>query len=213
MNPFLNDGFHLPVGKLFVVSGPSGSGKTSVTASLVCNDGIWRSISATTRRPRTGETEGKDYFFYSENRFHEGIKNCEFLEYARVHDNYYGTPIEPIVSRIKSGVHVILTIDLQGGAQVAKAYPEAVTIFIIPPNRSVLERRLRERGTESEESIAIRLANSDIEVKKSVGYRYLVINDKLEDAVSDIMAIIRAETLSMPEGGINGLWHNTQPKS
>ena len=213
MKPFLDDRFHKRQGKLFVISGPSASGKTSVVAGVQNLPGIWFSVSATTRAPRNGEKEGIDYFYISKKLFEQKISNGEFLEHAVVHGNLYGTPADPIKEKILSGVHVILDIDAQGAMQIQDKFPEAVMIYLLPPGRDVLEQRLRDRNTEDDSSVLIRLSNADAELKFTSRYRYLVINDLLDAAIEDIKAIIRAETLLMPEGGIEETWHKSEQKS
>lgn len=181
-------------GFLIVLSGPSGCGKGTVADELFRrNDDIVFSVSATTRKARPGEVDGKNYFFLSEEEFLKKAENDEFLEYASVHGHYYGTPKDFIKKKIDEGEIVLLEIDVQGALQIKKKLKEVVFIFLIPPSMEELKRRLVGRGTETEKDLEIRIANGFKEIKFVEDYDFFVINDYLEDAVRDIEAIIKAE--------------------
>ncbi|MGE5371859.1 MAG: guanylate kinase [Solirubrobacterales bacterium] len=183
-------------GILFVVSGPSGVGKGTIRENLmVTGIDLVYSISATTRKPRAGEVDGRDYFFIEESRFESMIQNGELLEWARVYTNYYGTPRDFVMQNLDAGKDVLLEIDMQGALQVKSAFPEGVFIFIKPPCREALAERLRTRGKDAEEEIARRLGEFDQEMQYIVHYDYVVVNDELESAVSQVRAIICAEHL------------------
>ncbi len=185
-------------GFLLVVSGPSGSGKGTVCNNLLNrNNGIVFSVSTTTRSPREGEVDGKDYFFIDKEKHFKMIENNEFLENAEVHDNFYGTPKEFVFEEIEKGNVVLLEIDVQGALQVKDVYSEAVTIFLVPPSMEELERRIRNRGTETEESINLRMYNALIEMKVIDQYDYIVINDEIDNAVEELENIIKAEKLKV----------------
>lgn len=178
-------------GKLFIISAPSGAGKTTLCKELLKHfKEIRFSISHTTRQPRPDETEGIDYFFTSEKEFLEGIKNNTWAEWAEVHGNYYGTSKEFLDGSLSSGSSVLLDIDFQGTMQILKTYPDAVTIFIMPPSIEILKSRLQYRGTESDEVIERRLINAKQEIKKKNLYQYIIINDKLTNAREELFNII-----------------------
>ena len=183
-------------GVLLVISAPSGAGKGTIIKRLMDDDrSLKLSVSATTRAPRPGEIDGEDYFFLSREEFDDLVKNGEMLEHAEYVGNCYGTPKGPVERWLEDGQDVILEIDVQGGQQVKKIMPECVSIFILPPSMKVLEKRLRGRGTEDEETIQKRLAKAREEIPHAKDYDYIVYNDALEDAVSDLRAIIKAEKL------------------
>lgn len=180
-------------GNLFVVSAPSGVGKTTlVNYVLERVPNLYFSISSTTRFPRPGEVNGKDYHFLTAEQFLEGIRSKRFLEWAVVHGQYYGTDREIVERFLAAGTDVLLDIDVQGARQVRVIYPNAQTIFIIPPSMEILKERLLQRGTESEDQIAGRLAASESEIKNAPWYDFIVVNDVLEEAGEDLIAIIRA---------------------
>jgi len=183
-------------GFLMVLSGPSGSGKGTVSKALMeRRDDIVFSVSTTTRKPRVGEVDGENYFFQTEEKFQDMVKNGEFLEYAFVHTNYYGTPKEFVMKEIEKGEIVLLEIDVQGALQIKKNYKEAVFIFLLPPTMDELRDRIVKRGTETEEDINTRFANAFMELDFVGEYDFFVVNDKVENAVKDIEAIIHSERL------------------
>lgn len=181
-------------GLLLILSGPSGAGKGTVVKSLLAADpGIRLSVSATTRAPRPGETDGKEYSFLTRERFQEMAAAGKMLESAEYCGNCYGTPLTPILQWTSKGLDVVLEIEVQGGAQVKKKRPDAVGIFILPPSLNELEHRLRQRGTETEEAIRGRLETAEKEIPQAAHYDYVVINDTVESAVAQIRAILAAE--------------------
>ena len=183
-------------GLLLVISAPSGGGKGTILQELFAQDENLRlSVSATTRGPRPGEEHGKQYYFLSREEFEGLIQEGEMLEHAEYVGNYYGTPRQPVEDWMDQGHDVVLEIEVKGGAQVKQLMPEGVSIFILPPSMKVLEKRLRGRGTEDEETIQKRLAKAREEIPHAKDYDYIVYNDALEDAVSDLRAIIKAEKL------------------
>lgn len=178
-------------GSLFIISAPSGAGKTTLLREVRLRlPDIRFSVSFTTREPREGEENGKDYFFVSEDEFLRGIEENRFAEWARVHGNYYGTDRYMIDKWLSEGCNVLLDIDVQGARMIKCRYPFAVTVFILPPSWYELEKRLRLRGTDSEEVIKRRLKNAAREVVEALWYDYLVINDEVFRAVGEITAII-----------------------
>lgn len=183
-------------GLLVVVSAPSGGGKGTILKELFArNDNLRLSVSATTRNPRPGEENGKQYYFMSREEFEDMIREGKMLEHAQYVGNYYGTPRGPVDKWIGEGRDVILEIEVQGGAQVKKLMPECVSVFILPPSMAVLAERLRGRGTEDEETVLKRLETARQEIPCAKDYDYVVFNDRLEDAVEDILIILRAEKL------------------
>lgn len=178
-------------GNLFVLSGPSGAGKgTLVKRVLQRVPDAWVSVSATTRQPRPGEVDGRDYFFLDQPRFDELVSQGGFLEWAHVHGNSYGTLRSRVQDRIDHGSQVILEIDVQGAFQVKKAMPEAHLIFIEPPSLEELERRLRGRGTETEEVICNRMKTAEVELARKMEYDVQVVNDELERATEELASYI-----------------------
>jgi guanylate kinase len=183
-------------GKLFVISGPSGAGKTSILYKVLNNiPGIEFSVSCTTRKKRKNEINGKDYFFISKENFKKKIKNDYFLEWAEVHQHYYGTSKEFINMKINEGIDLILDIDVQGGLNVMKQNLDAVTIFISPPSYEELKERLVSRKTESDKDIEIRLKNAKWEMKKFTKFKYFLTNQSLNDSIKKLESIIIAERL------------------
>ena len=183
-------------GLLFVVSGPSGCGKGTLLAEILKNDNIFYSVSATTRAPRPGETDGINYHFLTKEKFEELISQNGMLEYAEYCGNYYGTPRKPVEDMLAEGKHVILEIEVQGAMKIMEKCPEAVFVFILPPSLKELCRRLHKRGTETEETIEKRLGEAEGEIKQAYKYDYTLINGELSKAVDDMKAIIRAEELN-----------------
>ncbi len=181
-------------GQLIILSGPSGAGKGTICeAALNTIPNLRVSISATTRMPRGKEQNGVEYFFLSEETFREKIEEGAFLEYAKVHDHYYGTPKAHIVQMLDEGVNVILEIDVQGAAQIKEQMGYGITIFIAPPSLSELKERLVDRKTDSFEQIALRMKNAQLELKQAQNYDYIIVNRTVDRAVSDLAAILRAE--------------------
>ena len=177
--------------ELFVITGPSGVGKATVLSRLLKNiDNVYVSISATTRKPRQGEVNEKDYFFMEREEFEKLIKEGKFLEYAEYVGNYYGTPAGSVNEMLKNGKDVILEIEVQGALKVKEKCPDANMVFIIPPSFSALEFRLRSRGTESDDVIAKRLEKARSEYLMVDKYDYIVINDDIDKAADEIRAII-----------------------
>lgn len=181
-------------GLLIVLSGPSGVGKGTICRALLAKyPDLAYSISATTRRPRTGEVHGKDYFFYTPEEFRELIKANALLEWARVYENYYGTPAAYVAEILQEGKDCILEIDIQGAMQVKAKRPDGVFIFIAPPSKDELIRRIEGRGTENTEEIARRMGQVDEELSHLPEYHYMVVNDSIDEAVGKVRSIIIAE--------------------
>lgn len=177
-------------GKLIIVSGPSGSGKSTVTKIVKDKLNIPLSISATTRNPRDGEIDGKDYFFLSKEEFKNKIANDEFYEYAEVHGNYYGTLKKTVEENLDKGLNVILEIDVQGALIVKEKKKDAVLVFFRTKDMAILEKRLRDRKTDSEEVIQTRLKNAETELKYEDKYNYTIINENLDDSIQELIDII-----------------------
>ena len=189
-------------GHLFVVSAPSGAGK-----STLCNavrerfPDIHYSVSATTRPPRPGETDGVDYHFVTEAEFQEGIERGRWAEWAVVHGNYYGTSVEGLREALESGTDILLDIDVQGAKQIVERFPEAVTIFIMPPSLETLRERMTSRGTDSPEVIDRRVDNARAEMAARDRYRHVIVNDNLPDAKAAILEIVARARRDDPAGG------------
>lgn len=181
-------------GLLIVVSGPSGSGKGTVLSKVFSmNKDMFYSVSATTRAPRPGEVNGKQYYFLTREEFEQKINDGGMLEYASYCGNYYGTPLAAVEKKCNAGSDVVLEIEVQGAMQVKKACPDCVTVFIVPPSAEELERRLRGRGTESDEVIKNRLETAVSEIEFAKKYDYIVVNDDVETAARKIDSIVAAE--------------------
>ena len=182
-------------GMLIIVSAPSGTGKTTVLQETMQQvERLVFSVSHTTRQPRPGEQDGRDYFFVSKQQFEEMIKNNGFLEWALVHDNYYGTALASLRAGLDAGFDIVLDIDVQGAEIVRQqSRLETIDIFIAPPDQAELEKRLRRRGTEDEQTILKRLANAVEEMNQCSKYEYLIVNDSVENAVTMLSGIIYAE--------------------
>jgi guanylate kinase len=180
----------LSAGRLFVISGPSGCGKTTLCEELLKKSpGLLRSVSCTTRPRRKGEKEGTDYFYSTVPQFEKGIEQKRFLEHARVFGNYYGTPKKFVLAKLKRGRNVILNIDVQGAAQIKRAFKEAVLIFIMPPAMKELKKRLVRRSSEDRKEIRKRLRVARREMGAKGAYDFLVVNDKVETAVQELIDI------------------------
>ena len=184
-------------GLLIVLSGPSGVGKGTVRAAIFAKgeQKFVYSISATTRLPRTGETDGVDYFFKTREEFEQMIQNKQLLEYAEYVGNYYGTPLEYVENTLAKGKDVFLEIDVQGAIQVRELMPDGVFIFLTPPDLNELESRIVNRGTDSDEIIAKRMKTAREELELMKYYDYSVVNDTVDNAVQKIEAIIQTEHL------------------
>lgn len=181
-------------GLLILISGPSGTGKGTVCDLLrQKHPEISYSISATTRQPRPGEQDGVNYYFYTKEKFQEMIDQGQLLEWAEVYGNFYGTPKQKVLDRLEAGEDILLEIDTQGALNVMKVMPEGLFIFLLPPSLEELASRLKGRGTETEESLHRRLGAAVDEIKLATKYRYVVVNDKVEDAQETIAKIIEAE--------------------
>ena len=181
-------------GFLIVVSGPSGAGKGTVcSAFLKEHEDVAYSVSATTREPRAGEQEGVNYYFLSRGEFESMIENGELLEWAEVYGNYYGTPLKKIEEKLSKGQDILLEIDTQGALNVQKKFPDGVYVFILPPSIEELAKRLRGRGTDSEEAVERRLAAAAGEIAVAREYTYTIVNDTVEHSVQTLAAIVSAE--------------------
>ena len=181
-------------GKLIVLSGPSGAGKSTVVFDAINGrEDCCFSISATTRKPRPTEVEGREYFFVEPDRFQEMIAQGELLEYASYVANYYGTPKAYVEQKIAEGMNVILDIEVQGARQIHEKMPEAVKIFIIPPSMEELKNRLERRGTDTPRAIEARLIRARQEYAEADFYDYIIVNDSVEQASAELLAILTAE--------------------
>lgn len=185
------------LGHLYIVSAPSGAGKTSLVKALLERDSqVVVSVSHTTRPRREGEIEGVDYNFVTPEQFEDKIEKGQFLEYAEVFENKYGTSQVWVKEQLDKGLDVILEIDWQGAEQVRRLMPEARSVFILPPSREVLERRLRGRGTDTEEVIQRRLSKTVSEISHYSEFDYLIVNDDFETALADLASVFRSARLT-----------------
>lgn len=185
------------LGQIYIISAASGTGKTTIVGQVLKLDQNLRlSISHTTRPMRTGETHAKDYYFVAVEEFKELIAKGEFLEYAQVYDNFYGTNANVVRDLQAQGFDVILEIDIQGATQIREILPDAISIFIAPPSMQELEQRLVGRGTDSEEVIVKRLSKARFEINQARYFDYIVINDDLDRACQDVLSIMRTHRLN-----------------
>lgn len=180
-------------GLLVVVSGPSGAGKGTICKRLTEIINIELSVSMTTRKPRPGEIDGKNYFFVTKEEFLHKIDNKGLLEYATVYGNYYGTPKENVMQKLEEGQDVVLEIDIQGALKIKEACPKGIFIFILPPSMTELRKRITGRGSETEDAINLRLGETLKEVSYIDKYDYCVVNNEVDEAVDRVGAIIKAE--------------------
>lgn len=181
-------------GLLIIFSGPSGCGKGTVLDEILKDDSFYCSVSATTRSPRPNETDGVQYRFLTKEDFRARIECNAMLEYAQYCENLYGTPADMVEKMRAEGKHVILEIEVEGALQVMEKCPDAISVFLLPPSLSELERRLRARGTETEEVIMKRIERAKEEIASAHHYRYLIVNQTVDTAVEDFRAIVRAES-------------------
>ena len=188
-------------GLLVVVSGPSGAGKGTICQALLEKTTLAYSVSATTRKPRAGEVDGESYYFLSVEAFEEMIEKDELLEWAKVYDNYYGTPLKKVEEKLAAGEDILLEIDTQGAMKVREKFPEGVYIFILPPSLTELERRIRGRDTETEDVLQKRLAAAISEIEAGKCYKYVVTNDEVDGAVDSVCAILAAERRLVARNG------------
>ncbi len=181
-------------GRLIVISGPSGAGKSTVVSKAIeGRSDICFSTSVTTRKPRPGEVDGREYFFVEPDRFKEMVENGELLEHAEYVANSYGTPRAYVEEQLEAGLNVLLDIEVQGARQIHRQMPEAVKIFIIPPSMAELRRRLEGRGTDTERAIEARLIRARQEYAEADFYDYILVNDDADRAAAELSAIITAE--------------------
>lgn len=180
-------------GMLVLFSGPSGVGKDTVLDIILDKDErLQRSISLTTREKRSGETDGKDYYFVTKEKFLEMVDGGQVLEYAQYGDNIYGTPKAPVDKWLDEGKTVILKIEVKGAQKIRELYPDAVSIFLLPPSMQILEKRIRKRATEDENDISRRLKIAKNEILRSADYDFVVVNDDIEEASNNVLGIIKA---------------------
>ncbi len=177
--------------KLIIITGPSGVGKGTIVKELLrMNTKFWLSISATTREARQGEKNGKQYYFLSKNKFKEMIRDNLFLEWAEFAGNYYGTPLESVASKIESNHIVILEIEVEGARQIKEKFPDSVSIFLLPPSMNELEKRIRNRGTDSDESISLRLKRSKFEISCSKDFDFTITNGDIQKTIDSVYQLI-----------------------
>jgi guanylate kinase len=191
-----------PKGRVIVLSGPSGAGKTTLHDMLLKSPRfkgrIVRSVSATTRRPRDGEKNGRDYFFYSQKMFRYKVRTRQFLEWAKVFDNYYGTPVKNVRDLLARGLDVLLCIDVQGARLVRRQFPGAVLVFVKTPTLGELRRRLQARGKDSGESIALRLKTAGQELRELSRYDHVIVNDDLQTAFKELSLVLEKRREDRP---------------
>ena len=178
--------------KLIILTGPSGVGKGTVVKEILGKDkNIWLSISATTREPREGEREGENYYFLNQEKFKEMIEQNLFLEWAQFAGNYYGTPLSSVNEKIKKGYTVLLEIEVEGAKQIKNKFPNALSIFLLPPDKAELERRIRNRGTEEEEAIKKRLSRANYEISASNQFDFALTNHNIDETAKRIIKLIK----------------------
>lgn len=196
-------------GTLYIISAPSGAGKTTLCKQIVASvPGLWHSVSFTTRKPRPAEEQGREYFFLEEKVFHEMVARDEFLEYACVYSNWYGTPRKPLMEKMEQGIDVLLEIDVQGALQIKNKFGEAVCIFILPPSMEILRARLEDRRSDSQEEIVRRLQKVKEEVWCFREYDYIVRNDDLTESLRELQSIFVAERLKTKRMDMHWLEQN-----
>lgn len=183
--------FNRVTGRLFILSAPSGAGKTTLRHAILDRfPEMIYSVSYTTRKPRPGEKNGKDYYFIKNEEFKKKIEKDQWAEWAKVHGNYYGTPAEFLDKGLALGFDILLEIDVQGAILILERYPESITIFIMPPSLKILMKRLEERGADSKEVIENRLLNAEKEIAQKNIYRHIIINDQLPKAIRELVSVI-----------------------
>ena len=181
-------------GNLFVISGPSGAGKGTLVKALIEQvPDAWLSVSATTRKPREGEVDGKHYHFISNDQFDDLVRQDGFLEWAQVHSNKYGTPRAQVEQAIAEGKQAILEIDVQGAFQIKEKIPQSILVFIEPPSLEILEERLRDRGTETEDVIAARMSVATMELLEKIKYDIAIVNDDLDVAAKELVDFVEKQ--------------------
>jgi len=178
--------------KLIILTGPSGVGKGTVVKEILGKEkNIWLSISATTREPRGGEKEGENYYFLNQEKFKEMIEQNLFLEWAKFAGNYYGTPLSSVNEKVKKGFTVLLEIEVEGAKQIKEKFPNSLSIFLLPPNKEELERRIRNRGTENEEAIIKRLSRANYEISLSNQFDFELTNNNIHETAKRIIKLIQ----------------------
>ena len=178
--------------KLIILTGPSGVGKGTVVKEILGKDkNIWLSISATTREPREGEKQGENYYFLNQKKFKEMIKQNLFLEWAQFAGNYYGTPLSSVNEKINNGLTVLLEIEVEGARQIKNKFPNSLSIFLLPPNKKELERRIRNRGTDKEEAIKKRLSRANYEISVSNEFDFALTNHNVNETAKKIIKLIK----------------------
>jgi guanylate kinase len=193
-----------PRGFLFIVSSPSGGGKSTLIRRLLSNppgEPLRFSVSHTTRPRREGEVDGREYHFVTAAEFENMARNGEFLEHNEVHGNFYGTAKSEVMPRLAAGEDVVLDIDVQGARDIRAAYPEAISVFLVPSSAAELERRLKARGLDSEDAIRKRLINAAKEIVQAEAFQYVIVNDDLERAGLELESVVRASRLSPARQG------------
>jgi guanylate kinase len=188
-------------GRLIVFSAPSGCGKGTMLEEILKDERFAVSVSATTRAPREGEKDGVNYHFLTRDDFEQRIADGKFIEHAEYCQNLYGTLVSEVDGRLEQGLNVILEIEPQGAMKIREKRPDAVFIFVVPPSVGELRRRLKKRGTESDEVIEERVSKAAWEISQAEKYDYIIVNDALEDAISDFFAVIRGEQLKVDYSG------------